>query len=247
MTPKRQNGNPVDQCLYVDLPLTDYLDAWYLQTNLVAARKNRLIHHNVILLLEHPSVFTLGRRGGTDNLSVSEKFLKNAGIALIRVERGGDITFHGPGQLVIYPIIDLRLAGLKIVDYVSKLEEVMLRTAADWGIKATRNPLNRGIWVGNNKLGSIGIAVRRGICFHGMALNVNVSLKPFEWINPCGLLDVGTTSMQRELCRKIPMQRVRETIKRHLESVFEVTLAPTNLEELKLDDLSLETNEAAAT
>jgi lipoate-protein ligase B len=168
---------------------------------------------------------------------VSANFLEKAGIPVVKVERGGNITFHGPGQLVIYPIINLQVAGLSVVDYVENLEEVMIRSAADWGIKAERNPINRGVWVGNNKLGSIGIAIRRGICFHGMAFNVNVSLKPFGWIIPCGLQDMGITSMERELSRKVSMNQVRETVKHHLEAVFGVALVITSLEKLKVDYL----------
>ena len=109
----------------------------------------------------------------------------------------------------------------------------MIRTAADWGIKAARNSLNRGVWVGNNKLGSIGIAIRKGICFHGMAFNINVSLLPFEWIKPCGLVDVGVTSMAQELACDISMNRVHQTVKRRLAAIFDVELLPINLEELK--------------
>ncbi|MGD8512915.1 MAG: lipoyl(octanoyl) transferase LipB [Deltaproteobacteria bacterium] len=211
----------------------DYGEAWNLQGRLVTARKDRIIDTNVILLLEHPPIFTLGSRGGLNNLTVSENFLKKAGVPVIQVERGGDITFHGPGQLVVYPIIDLHGARLPVVDYIENLEEVMIRTAADWGIKAIRHPMNRGVWVGNNKLGSVGIAIRRGIAFHGMALNVNLSLKPFGWINPCGLQDTRMTSMEQELCRKVPMNQVRRSVKEHLEAVFSVELLMTGLRELQ--------------
>jgi lipoate-protein ligase B len=219
--------------LCIELSSIEYREAWRLQTDLVAARKDNIIDTNVILLLEHPPVFTLGRRSGLNNVTVSEDFLKKTGIPVIQVERGGDVTFHGPGQLVIYPIINLQVDRLRVVDYVEYLEEVMIRAAADWGIKAERNPINRGVWVGNNKLGSIGIAVRRGICFHGIAFNINLSLKPFGWINPCGLQDIGMTSMQRELSRKVSMNEVRKSVKRHVQAVFGVELVMTNLSELE--------------
>ena len=221
--------------LCIELPVTEYREAWQLQSNLVAARKNKIINDNIVLLLEHPPVFTIGRRGGLNNLSVSANFLEKAGIPVVQVERGGNITFHGPGQLVMYPIIDLQVAKLGVVDYVEKLEEIMIRAAADWGIKADRNPINRGVWVGNNKLGSIGIAIRRGICFHGMAFNVNISLKPFGWINPCGLDNMGITSMEREISRKVSMNQVRENIKLHLKSVFGIRLVMTNLQKMKIE------------
>jgi len=221
----------------IELPVTEYKEAWQLQSNLVAAKYQKTTHKNIVLLLEHPPVFTLGRRGGLNNLRVSDNFLEKADIPVIQVERGGNITFHGPGQLVVYPIIHLQAAKLSVVHYVENLEEVMIRTAADWGITAVRNPINRGVWVGNRKLGSIGIAIRRGICFHGMALNVNTSLEPFQWITPCGLEDTGITSMEIEHCGNVSMKQVSERVKHHFEAVFEVTLIMTSLEKLKIDDL----------
>lgn len=219
--------------LCIDIPAMGYGEAWTLQGRLVAARKDKTIDTDVILFLEHPPVFTLGSRGGLNNLTVSESFLEKAGIPLIQVERGGDITFHGPGQLVVYPIIDLRGARLTVVDYIENLEQVMIKAAADWGINAVRHHMNRGVWVGNNKLGSVGIAIRRGIAFHGMALNVNPSLRPFGWINPCGLQDTRMTSLERELSRKVLMNQVRQSVKYHLKAVFGVDLVMTGLCELQ--------------
>lgn len=219
--------------LFIELPAIEYKEAWNLQSHIVAARKEKGIDTNVVFLLEHLPVFTLGRRGGLGNLTVPKKFLEKQGIPVIQVERGGDITFHGPGQLVVYPIVDLRVARLAVVDFIENLEEVMIRAAADWGIKAERSPINRGVWVGKNKLGSIGIAIRRGICFHGAAFNVNLSLKPFDWINPCGLQGVGVTSMERELSGKVSMSQVREAVKRYIATVFKVELVMTSLPELQ--------------
>jgi len=219
--------------LCIDIPAMGYGEAWNLQGRLVAARKDKAIDTDVILFLEHPPVFTLGNRGGLNNLTVSESFLEKAGIPVIQVERGGDITFHGPGQLVVYPIIDLRGARLTVVDYIENLEQVMIRAVADWGINAVRHPMNRGVWVGNNKLGSVGIAIRRGIAFHGMALNVNLSLRPFGWINPCGLQDTRMTSMEQQLSRKVLMKQVRQSVKYHLKAVFRVDLVMTGLWELQ--------------
>jgi len=227
------HDSPDNKWLCIELTSIEYMEAWKLQTDLVAARKDKIIDTNVILLLEHPPVFTLGRRGGLSNLTVSEDYLEKAGIPIIQVERGGNITFHEPGQLVMYPIVDLNLSGLRVVEYVENLEEVMIRSAFDWGIKAERNPINRGIWVGNNKLGSIGIAIRRGICFHGIAFNVNCSLKPCGWINPCGLQDVGMTSIEREVSHKVSINEVRDSVKRHVQAVFGVELVMTNLIELQ--------------
>lgn len=225
--------HPENGWLCVELPVIGYREAWDLQRDLVAARKDKTVDTNVVLLLEHFPVFTLGRRGGLDNLRVSEDFLQEAGVGVIQVERGGDITYHGLGQLVVYPIIDLRIARLGVARYVENLEELMIRTAADWGITAERNRKNNGVWVGNNKLGSIGIAIRKGICFHGLALNVNMSLEPFSWINPCGLQNTGMTSMEGEHSRSVSMDQVRRSVKQHLEEVFGVELVPTSLSELR--------------
>lgn len=231
MNPKPMNPKPT-AWLCAKLPITAYGEALNLQRNLVAAKINKTISPDIILLLEHLPVFTLGRRGGRKNLTVSREFLEKSGIQVIQVERGGDITFHGPGQIVCYPIVNLKENRIKVVDYVTSLEEIMIRTAADWGITAKRNSLNRGIWFGDNKLGSIGIAIRRGISFHGFAYNVNISLKPFEWTNPCGLEDIRMTSMEQKLSQKISMNQVYKSVKRHIEEVFEVDLIKTDLQEL---------------
>ena len=225
-----------EEWLLVELPVTEYGRAYNLQISLVDARRAGTLDRNVVLVLEHPSVFTLGKRGGLGNLTVPEGFLEKAGIPLVHVERGGDITFHGPGQLILYPIIDLREARLGIVDYVEALEEVMIRVAAQWGIEAGRNALNRGVWVGDRKLGSIGIAVRRGVSFHGLAMNVNIALEPFEWIHPCGLHGTAMTSMQRELSRGMPMDLVRNAMRTHMEGVFHVRLTAAGLEELGMEE-----------
>lgn len=220
--------------LWLDLPFLEYAEAWPLQSKLVEARKSALLGADIFLLLEHPPVFTLGRRGGRENLNVSESFLEQSGIPIFHVERGGNITFHGPGQLVGYGIVDLQAAGFSVIDYVSGLEEVMIRTAAQWGVVAERNPLNRGVWVGNSKLGSVGIAVRRGITFHGFALNANVSLEPFGWINPCGLKGIGVTSLARELGCEVSLVEVRRSLQRNLAAVFQINLVPAELSEIEL-------------
>jgi len=219
--------------LSVDFERIDYRRAWQLQGNLIMARKERILQNDLVLFLEHPAVFTLGRRGGRECLLVSEEFLQNAGVQVIQVERGGNITFHGPGQLVVYPIVDLQTAGIKVVDFVGSLEEVMLRTAENWGIAADRNPVNRGIWVGPRKMGSIGIAVRRGISFHGLALNIHTDLTPFTWIQPCGLADVGMTTMQQQTTQKISMPQVRAVLRKQIETVFGikfVSIGPADLD-----------------
>lgn len=226
------NRNP-GRWYCVNLPPADYRQVWQLQQELVAARKEKTIDIDTVLMLEHFPVFTFGRRGGMENLTVSENFLKKTGIGLIQVERGGSITFHGPGQLVVYLILDLQAAGLALTDYVTRLEEIMLRIAADWGIDARRRSLNRGIWVDSKKMGSVGIAVRHGIAFHGLALNVDLSLEPFSWIHPCGLKGIQVTSLARESEQSVPIGKVRAHVQDHIKNVFNVQLEAIDLPALQ--------------
>lgn len=204
----------------LDLKTMAYSDTWAFQQTLVRAKIEKKFSGDVILLVEHPPVFTLGRRGGIQNLTVSEAFLETSGVQVIQVERGGDITYHGPGQMVVYPILDLNRQRLGITELVFMLEEIMIRVSESLGVRAVRNPKNRGVWIGDKKLGSIGLAVRKGISFHGMALNVNLSMTPFEWIHPCGLRDVSMTSLEKELPVKPSMQKVLKLTRQHLGEVF---------------------------
>ncbi len=218
----------------LDLGLMDYSKARDLQLQLVGARTDRTLETDAILFLEHLPVFTLGRRGNLDNLKVPKSFLESQGIPIIHVERGGDITYHGPGQLLVYPIVDLKASGWRIVDFVEALEEVMICTLRDWGIKAERNPINRGAWIGMSKIGSIGIAVRHAISFHGLALNVNTGLKPFSWVHPCGLKGVCVTSMKEILGKEIPMDDVRRATATHIQKIFGVQLTPKTLDDIRI-------------
>ena len=208
----------------VDLPCVDYKGAHRLQHDLAAARHAGTLDRDVILVLEHPPVFTLGRRGGLDNLTVSLDAIEGKGISVIQAERGGNVTYHGPGQLIVYLIVHLERLGTGVTEFVTGMEEVMIRTAADWGIHAERNDINRGVWVGPRKLGSIGITVRKGVTFHGLALNVDADLTPFDWINPCGLQGVRMTSLAMETALPLDGGEVRASIKRRLEDVFEIEL-----------------------
>jgi lipoate-protein ligase B len=230
--PETRNPKP-DCCYAVDLGRMDYKAAWTLQSDIVSARINGIIDTDIILFLEHPAVFTLGRRGGRDHLLVSEEFLNSSGIPIVQVERGGHITFHGPGQLVAYPIVNLKARRIGVVDFVTALEDIMLATAQSWGIAADRNPANRGIWVGNNKLGSIGLAIRKGISFHGLALNVNIDLRPFSWIQPCGLEGVCMTSMKQELGRDLSMDEVCTVVEKQFESVLDLNLTAVSFSHLQ--------------
>ena len=204
----------------VDLGLTGYAAAYDLQLGLVEKRRSGAVG-DTFLVTEHPATFTLGRRGGRENLMVTEEFLRERGIPLVHIERGGDITFHGPGQLVIYPILQLREAGLSVTEYVSRLEELMIRLAAKQGVTAVRDPRNHGVWVGGKKLGSVGIAIRHGIAFHGLALNVCLDLTPFSWVNPCGLTGVRMTTVSRECGRDVSMAEIKRELASILSEVFD--------------------------
>jgi lipoyl(octanoyl) transferase len=220
------------QWLSVEVPSMDYREALELQRALVDARIAATLDRDVVMLLEHPPVFTLGRRGSREHLLVAEASLESRGIQLIHVERGGDITYHGPGQLVGYPIVDLRKGGWKIIDFVGALEEAMICTLAEWGIRAGRNSMNRGVWVGSYKIGSVGIAVRRAVSFHGFALNVNTSLEPFGWIHPCGLEGVRVTSLKQLLGNDIPMEDLQRAVGLLIQEIFGVELERVSLEDI---------------
>jgi lipoyl(octanoyl) transferase len=217
------------RALFHDLGIMDYHKAYEIQLALVEKRKTGALSSDVFLLTEHPAVFTLGRRGGREHLMVSDDFLKKKKVDVVHVERGGDITFHGIGQVVVYPIIHLRGADLSISDYIYRLEEVMLRLSADFGVQAQRDERNHGVWVGDCKLGSVGIAVRHGITFHGLALNVNTALEAFGWIHPCGLTGVCMTSLARELKKELPLDTVKISINDHLQAVFQREFSPIQL------------------
>jgi lipoate-protein ligase B len=213
--------------------LTDYNDALRLQHRAVQARKEGRLDRDVLVMLEHPPVFTLGRRGGKDNLLVSEQWLGEKGIRIVPIERGGDITYHGPGQLVAYPIIDLNRASIPVVSFVGALENAMIRTAAQWGVEANGDRLQRGAWVQQRKLGSVGITVRRGISFHGLALNVHTDLTPFEWINPCGIPSCHMTTLTREAGRPVDIAAVRHELSKQLGELLGLTLQAISLDQLR--------------
>jgi len=215
---------PETSCWWIDLPVTDYQQALDLQLAIVNAKTGHRLDADVIICVEHPRVFTLGRRGGRENFCVSDDFLAEQGVVVVPTDRGGNITYHGPGQLVVYPIINLKRRKLKVVEFVSGLEKAMIRTAGDWRIEAGTDPANRGVWLKGDKLGSVGITIRRGVSFHGLALNVNTDMTPFSWINPCGLNQVRMTSFERYLGRPVSMARTRQAMATYLAEIFNLEL-----------------------
>jgi len=181
---------------------------------------------DICLIMQHPPVFTLGRHGTMDNVLVTKSFLRQKNIELIRIERGGQVTFHGPGQIVCYPIFNLRRNRLGVVDFVHGLEQVMLGVLKRFGLNADRNRKNHGIWVDDHKLGSVGIAVRHGISYHGLALNVQLDLEPFSWINPCGLTEVSISSMAQELGRSVSVEDVAGAMVEEVGQTFACKVKP---------------------
>jgi lipoate-protein ligase B len=200
--------------LYTDLGRMDYRATLELQEKLVAC-KQREPSPEILLFVEHPHVYTLGRGGKESNV------LSPDDVPVIRTNRGGDVTYHGPGQLVVYPIIDLRSKLRKDVHrYVRNLELSAIRTLNDFGLAAARRPPFTGIWIGDKKIAAIGVAVKRCITFHGLALNVNTDLSYFKRIIPCGLAWADVTSMEKELSESQGVERVKESFLRNFAEVF---------------------------
>lgn len=215
----------------LDLGLIDYKEAWDLQRLLWSKRvEGRL--PDLLLILEHPHVITLGRRGDRSSLLVSPEVLKEKGIPLFQVERGGEVTYHGPGQLIGYPILRLKGYGYRLTQYVGELEEVILRTLKDFGIEGRRDSRNRGVWVQDKKIASIGIAIQRWVSFHGFALNYRTELNYFDLIDPCGLKGVKMTSMKEILGKEISRDLLVKRISFYFKEIFQREWEEKTLEEI---------------
>lgn len=213
-----------DRLLFVShLGLVDYGEAWDLQRRLADARRRDLIP-DVLLLLEHPHTYTLGRRGNPENILLEKGDLRARGIAVYNVDRGGDVTYHGPGQLVAYPILKLPAARLNYVRYVRDVESAMLMAVHDLGAPGELLDGFSGVWIGNEKVCAIGVKVdSAGVTTHGIALNVNADLDYFRHIVPCGLVDKGVTSLQHLAGRKVSMERARRVVTARLAEKFSLS------------------------
>ncbi|MFQ5882356.1 MAG: lipoyl(octanoyl) transferase LipB [Candidatus Methylomirabilales bacterium] len=201
----------------------DYGEALKLQRQLASARMGGE-GEDCLLLLEHPPVITLGREAKREHLLRDEPLLEQRGVKICHIERGGDVTFHGPGQLVGYPILDLTRHGKDLHLYVRNLEEVLIRTLRIYDIHGQRHAGKTGVWVQGDKIGSIGVHVSRWVSRHGFALNVNTDLSYFDLIVPCGLRGVRMTSMAAFLRREVPIQAVAETVAQQFGLVFDLPL-----------------------
>lgn len=219
--------------LVLSLGQEPYTEAWDLQHRLVKARQAGRID-DVLLLVEHPPVITLGRAGNATHILATSEQLDEAGIEVHHIERGGDVTYHGPGQLVGYPILCLATYHIGPSDYMHALEEVLIRTLRDFGVPANRRDGIIGVWARGGKIAALGARIERGVTYHGFALNVAPNLAHFGLIIPCGLTEAQVTSMEHELNHSVPMQSVRERLVQHFSQVFGVTLEETTLEQLPL-------------
>jgi len=201
-----------------DLGRCRYSPVLRLQERLVERRLQGDIP-DTLLLLEHEPVYTLGRNADEGNLLLSAEKCRERGIDVVRIGRGGDVTFHGPGQLVGYPIFDLRSRGRRVLWYVNGLEELLIRTLGDFGITGRRDSINRGVWVGEKKIAAIGVRVTRFIAMHGFSLNVDPDLSFYEGIVPCGIRDRGVTTI-RDSLGKVDKADVRRRLVERCVDVF---------------------------
>lgn len=222
-----------------ELGFLPYREAWdiqeeYFSNTIAVKRQNRqldssILTENHLLLVEHPPVFTLGKSGKIDHLLLKEEVLKSKGIAFFKTNRGGDITFHGPGQLVGYPILDLDNFFTDIHKYLRYLEEIIIKTLSDFGLNSARSDGETGVWLDLDtpfarKICAMGVRASRWVTMHGFALNINTDLSYFDYIVPCGIQGKGVTSTAKELKREVDPSLVKAAVLKHFSEVFEVEI-----------------------
>ena len=215
------------ECIVEWLGRAGYGEVLALQRNWASARTQGLVE-DCLLLVEHPPVITLGRGAKRGHLLADEDLLRAQGIKVWETERGGDVTFHGPGQLVGYPILDLTRHGKDLHHYMRRLEEVLMRTLHRYGIHGERSAGRTGVWVGEAKIASIGVHVTRWVSRHGFALNVNTDLRFFDLVVPCGLSGVRMTSIAALLGRTVPVETVAEATAQEFAAVFDCRPRPVS-------------------
>ena len=234
-------NNKENRIPFQELGLIDYKEAWDLQEEtLDAVVKEKLKSRNgafpkdqVVYFCEHPHVYTLGKSGEDRNLLIPDAFLEKINASFYKINRGGDITYHGPGQIVGYPVIDLEALGIKVKDYVWMLEESVIRTLDHYGVRSERHKGATGVWLDTDRSGktrkicAIGVRMSRYVTMHGFAFNVNTDLRYFQYINPCGYTDKGVTSMQQELDREMNFREVSNVLKERFSGVFQIELITT--------------------
>jgi lipoyl(octanoyl) transferase len=247
LRPYKKNRTVLKNCLTIDLGLIGYAEAYALQKRIVAARKAEVIE-DVLLLCEHPHVITQGRSGKWEHLLASEHVLRQKGVEYYETSRGGDITYHGPGQIVAYPILNLGAIRRDVVWYVRMLEEAMIQATAEFGITAERVRGKTGIWVKSGdteeKLGAIGVRISRWVTSHGLAYNVSTDLRYFDLIVPCGIANRKATSLEKLLGRSLDSKEVERRLAKHFGEVFGREMKKAAREEL-LDKLEHVEQQAA--
>ena len=206
--------------IYCDLGTLQYKESWDLQKSLLDLRYRKRID-DVLLLVEHPHTYTLGKTANHENLVGNSEYLEKNRISVFDIDRGGDITYHGPGQIVGYPIFNLINWKKDTHKYLRALEELLIRTCRDYGVDANRNSALTGVWIDERKIAAIGIKVSRWITMHGFAFNVNTDLNLFDGIIPCGLNSKEVTSLSKEINRVVELESVKSTILKYVVEIFE--------------------------
>jgi lipoyl(octanoyl) transferase len=216
--------------IYKDLGIIEYKEAWDFQEQkfnaIIQGKINKTPKDNYLLFCEHPHVFTLGKSGDEHNFLIQDEFMKKIKASYFQTNRGGDITYHGPGQLVGYPILDLEIFEVALKDYIFKLETAIIKTIAEYGIIGHHYKNATGVWLDidkpekTRKICAIGVKASRFVTMHGFALNVNTNLNYFTYINPCGFTDKGVTSMEKELGHSLNFEEVKEKAKKYIAEVF---------------------------
>jgi lipoyl(octanoyl) transferase len=206
--------------LVSDIKRTKYADAWMLQQRIMALRQSAALE-DILLLTEHEHVYTLGKGSDDNHLLASEEELKAGGTDVFHIDRGGDVTYHGPGQIVGYPILDLNNYFLDVHRYLRSIEEVIIQTLVKFGISAGREKEMTGVWVQGEKIAAIGVKVSRWVTMHGFAFNVNTDLTKFNRIIPCGIFHKGVTSMQRLLGKEVQLVSVQQELVKAFADVFQ--------------------------
>ena len=226
--------------LYKDLGRMGYSECWDLQRSLfdyvLGAKRTGVVGENLVgheagwlLLVEHNPVYTLGKSGKNENMLVSEAYLRSIGAEFFHIDRGGDVTFHGPGQVVGYPILDLEQLGIGLREYIDSIEEAIIGVCREWGIEAGRVAGASGVWIDGDtprarKICAIGVKSSRYVTMHGFALNVATDLKYFNHINPCGFVDRGVTSIEREVGRKVDFEQVKMLVVKNLSEKLKIEI-----------------------
>ena len=232
------------EVLYKDLGRMGYLECWEKQRTMFdgmlqrkrtgqvcddVANPEQVGTAGVIYLVEHNPVYTLGKSGKSENMLVSEPYLRSIGAEFYHIDRGGDVTYHGPGQVVGYPILDLEQLGIGLREYIDSLEEAIIGVCREWGIEAGRIAGASGVWLDGDsprarKICAIGVRASRYVTMHGFAMNVNTDLKYFNHINPCGFVDKGVTSLEKELGHEVDIELVKAQIVKHLAEKLKIEI-----------------------